>query len=146
VLPCCNALSITSNFLSGYLGGNAVRHDKQSLVHACSMPDTDKPTALLPADSESVTAGSCPTCTEPDFGYMPCCASCGVKYHASCLDVSVTGKCHLPAQLRACDGILLSQVYVRGTASMYICLTVIVRLQTSERCLHIPHVCIYVCG
>lgn len=81
-----------------------MRHDKQRLVHAISMPDTNKSTLLLPADSESATAGSCPTCIEPDFGYMPCCASCGMKYHAGCLDVPVTGECHLPAQHRARDG------------------------------------------
>jgi hypothetical protein len=91
-----------------------VRHDKQLLIHASSVPDTDKPTALLPADIESAVAGSCPTCTEPDFGYMPCCASCGVKYHASCLDVSVTGNCHLPAQHRACNGNMSSQGCVRA--------------------------------
>ncbi len=84
-----------------------MRHDEQLLVHASSMPDTDKPTALLPADSESAAAGSCPACTEPDFGYMPYCASCGVKFHASCLDVSVTGNCHLPTQYTACNDMSL---------------------------------------
>ena len=96
--------------------------DKQPLVHASSLPGTEKPTALLPADSE-YAAGSCPTCTEPDFGYMPCCASCGVKFHASCLEVSVTGSCHLLAQY-SIEYIWhqSSHVFVRVTA--YICLTI----------------------
>lgn len=34
---------------------------------------------------------ACPKCTEPEFGFMPACKTCHIKYHAGCLGDQLTG-------------------------------------------------------
>ena len=57
------------------------------------MPMPGQAVAMQPAGRQALApAGSCGNCSEPDFGYMPCCKSCHNKYHGTCVSAFLSGQ------------------------------------------------------
>lgn len=69
----------------------SIEDGEQALVQDRGMAGAAVQTVSTSVDHEVIMTSHCPSCCEPDFGYMPSCARCGTKYHAGCLDAPLTG-------------------------------------------------------
>lgn len=69
----------------------SIEDGEQALVQDGGMAGAAVQAVSTSADHEMLMTIHCPSCCEPDFGYMPCCARCGAKYHAGCLIAPLTG-------------------------------------------------------
>ena len=66
----------------------------QPLRSSAAMQMPGQPVATHLAGRRALTsAGCCGKCSEVDFGYMPCCKSCNIKYHATCVSAPLSGQC-----------------------------------------------------